>query len=92
MLTSSQLYAWSRHLLYIALQAGIYWENKEFTGNGTPANSQSFFSILLVYGLMYIYIYIYIYLISWWWPNLAKASLGSHIEQINFPPPVEPTS
>ena len=29
----------------------MYCENKGSTGNRTPANSQSYFSILLVYGL-----------------------------------------
>ena len=28
MCTGSQRYAWSRHLFYIALEAGIYCENK----------------------------------------------------------------
>ena len=49
--TDSQHYAWSRHLFCIALEAGIYCENKRSMGNRTPANRQSYFSILLVYGL-----------------------------------------
>ena len=62
MYTGSQLrhlfyFTWSRHLFYFTLEARIYCKNEGFIeikgsmGNRTPANSQSCFSILLVYGL-----------------------------------------
>ena len=34
------------------LEAAIFWKNKGSMRNRSPANSQSYFSILLVYGLI----------------------------------------